>query len=304
MGARAPTRRYLRPGELYAIRPEYVQHDADHKAFFWLFGPPVFQNEREDGISVVRINGPLEYHKSCWSDSYESIVYRIECAMTGQDEVDREKARRRMAKWDTGIEITDPLPDPTRPHCVVLRIDSPGGVVAGLGQTVDCIRRLSKTYDIPIYAYADETAYSAAYALCCGATGGIYLPKSGLIGSVGVIATLVDESKMDEKFGLRFVIITSGKHKADGHPHAPITDEMVAEESPRVITLANQFFQLVNRARGVSLATIQGWEAKRFLGEEATTNNLADEILSWHSFMSKLKSQYSARVSLPQAKFA
>lgn len=266
-------RRLIKPGELLAIRPDFVQEDRG--AFFWLFPPPTKKTERIGNIAVVSINGPLEYHEDPCSDSYDSIVCRVTDAMNGGTDGDDDEDDQACP-----------------PACVVLRIDSPGGVVAGLEQTVDKLRALSKSSGIPLYAYADEMAYSAAYALSC-ACEYVYLPRSGMIGSVGVISTMVDQTKADAKAGLRFVVLTSGKRKADGHPHVPISQAMIAEEAPRVLTLARHFYGMVNRARGIPIKTIRGFEAGRFLGEQATEAGLADEVLSWDRFMSQLGQQYN-----------
>lgn len=256
-------RRTIKPGELLAIRPDIVQEDRG--AFFWLFAPPVPENERIGNVAVVRVNGPLEYHQCAESDSYEAICGRVQEAISGT----------------CGDEDLGP------PACVILKIDSPGGVVAGLEQTVNKLRKASKRAGIPLYAYADETAYSAAYALCC-ACSEVVLPKSGMIGSVGVISTMVDQTKADAKMGLRFVVLTSGTRKADGHPHVAISDAMVKEEAPRVMTLAKHFFAMVKRARGVPMKKVQGFQAARFLGDEATRAGLADDVMSWDRFLATL----------------
>lgn len=279
--ATEPRRRLLRPGELYAVDSRAVQQDGP-AAFFWLFGPPIFKNERIGTVCVVRISGPLEYHDDGCGDSYECIVDRVTDAMAGGTD---------------GDDDTDDQYPP--PSAVVLRIDSPGGVVAGLGETIKRLRGLSKATGIPLIAYVDETAYSAGYGLCC-ACDEIYLPRSGFCGSIGVISTLVDQVAADEKMGLKFVVITSGERKADGHPHVPITDAMVDEERPRVDTLAMQFFKVVNRARGLSIDTIRGFQASRFLGKEAVRAGVADGIMGWDELIETLDKTPADQKALAQ----
>lgn len=273
------SRRAIKPGELLALHPDSI-HADDRGAFFWLFAPPSPYNERIGAVSVVRVNGPLEYHDDGWGDSYEAIVERVKDAMSGQDCVKRHEREHR---WDEDYE---PM-EATKPKCVVLRIDSPGGVVAGLEQTVNELRRLSKESAIDLYAYVDETAYSAAQALCCACTR-VTLPRSGFCGSIGVISTMVEQTAKDAKDGYRFVILTSGDRKADGHPHAPITDEAIDAERPRVNTLAQQFFGMVKRARGIPKAQAASWQARRFLGKEAVAAKLADDVMEWSAYIDSL----------------
>jgi len=278
-----PRRRYLRPGEILAIREEAIQKD-DRGAFFFLFGPSARANERFGDISVVNVRGALDYHDDGWGESYEAIVRRVESAISGEDVVQQW----RRTRWSREEEGEEPAKVP--PKSIVLRIDSPGGVVAGLDQTINRLRALSKDSGIPLLAYVDEQAYSAAFALSC-ACAQIVLPRAGMLGSIGVISTMVDMTRADRKAGLRFVVLTSGARKADGHPHVPITDAMIAAERPRVAQLARQFFGVVRRARGIPIATIQGWEAARFMGREATTAGLADAILSWDELLATAQTQ-------------
>jgi ClpP class serine protease len=270
-------RRFLQPGELLAIDPAAITGGPD--AFFWLFGPPVFKNERCGDIEVVRVNGPLEYHDDGMGDSYESIVERLKLAFAGQI----ERCEWRDDEWHEQENENRGGP----PKAVALRLDSPGGVVAGLSQTVSKIRAMAKDAGVPLIAYADETAYSAAFALTC-ACQKLYLPRSGMVGSIGVISTMVDQTRADKKMGLKFVVIASGDEKADGHPHVPITDKMIERERPRVEKLALQFFQDVNRARGIPIDTIRAFQARRFLGSEAVKSRVADGLLSWDEMLETL----------------
>lgn len=272
----APRRRAIRRGELLAIREQAVHHDGP-AAFFWLFGPPVYENERVGSVEVVRVNGPLEHHDDGMGDSYECIVKRVKDAFDG--------------KHRDGSEVGIP-------SAVVMRLDTPGGVVAGLHETVVSLRAMAAQYKIPLIGYVDETAYSAGYALSC-ACSELYLPRSGFCGSIGVISTLVDQTEKDKKDGYRFVVLTSGARKADGHPHVPITDAVVDEEAPRVEQLAMQFYKDVRKARGLSIDTIRGFEAKRFLGAEAVKAGVADGIMGWDELIGTLNAK--AQVDTPLA---
>jgi ClpP class serine protease len=268
-------RRLIAPGELLCIDPSAVH--GGPQAFFWLFGPPVFKNERVGNVEVVRVNGPLEYHDDGYGDSYESLICRIGLAFEGQ--IERERWGMSDEDHAAAVEARG-----GPPKAVVLRIDSPGGVVAGLEQSTTKIRQMRDEAGIPLIAYADETCYSAAYAVSC-ACDQIVLPKSGMVGSIGVISTMVDQTGMDRKAGLRFVVLASGDEKADGHPHVPITDAMIARERPRIEKLAMQFFKDVKRARGLPIKAIQGFQARRFLGSEAQNAGVADAVMSWDSLM-------------------
>ena len=281
-----PRRRAIRPGELLAVDPKSIQ--AGPEAFFWLFAAPIAMNERcgpEGDIAVVRINGPMEHHRDAYADSYESILERVRDAMTGEDVA---KADAMAHQWDDDYQPADAAP----PRAVVLRIDSPGGVVSGLNECVRSLAKLKAEHGLPLVAYIDEMAASAAYALCC-ACDEVALPPSGIAGSIGVISTMVSQVERDKKDGLEFRILTSGARKADGHVHAPISDAAVAAETKRVERLAGQYFKMVEGARGISVAQVRSYEAGIFLGRDAVKASLANVVSSWDDFLADLDSAQS-----------
>ncbi|EPC1625897.1 S49 family peptidase, partial [Yersinia enterocolitica] len=75
---------------------------------------------------------------------------------------------------------------------ICLDIDSPGGEVAGCFDLVDEI--YAARGEKPIWAILSESAYSAAYALASAADR-IIVPRTGGVGSIGVIVMHVDWSQ-------------------------------------------------------------------------------------------------------------
>jgi signal peptide peptidase SppA len=249
--------RHVKPGDMLALDASALRR-SERGAFFWLFGPPVQENERVGDVCVVHVRGPMEHHDDGCGDSYDAIISRVEAAFAD------DEAR-----------------------AVVLCLDSPGGVVSGLSQTVETLKRCSAGSSKPLIAYVDEMATSAAYALCC-ACDEVIVPPSAITGSIGVISTMVDQTQKDADDGYRFVTITSGKRKADGHPHVAITDEAVAAESRRVEKLAMQFYRQVRSARGLPIKKIQAFQAGIFLGDEAVNAGLADDVMGWDQLIESL----------------
>lgn len=268
------TRRYVRHGEALAIDPRALHHGVKgggQKSIWWdLFGPEPPANDRldaatgaasDDGdVCVVHVRGSLEHHEGYGGDSYEAIRKRV------QEAIDSDA------------------------RTIVLRVDSPGGVVSGLNETVRWLRMCPK----PLIAYVDELAASAAFALTCGCDE-TYAPRSAIVGSVGVISTMMSQARADQKAGLDVVTIASGKRKSDGHPHVLITDEAQAVEQDRVERLAAQFYQLVADARPIPLATLEathGYEAGIFLARKALRLAFVDGVMSWDSFLSAMSAHH------------
>jgi len=274
-----PAVRAIHPGEALALYRGAIHSRPE--GFFWLWSPPARQNERIGDVAVVHVRGPLEHHADSWGDSYGAIVKRVERAIKGEDVCEEWD---RKDRWG---EAEGERPEPCPPSTVVLKIDSPGGVVSGLNEATAKLARVAKDSGIKLVAYVDEMAASAAYCIAC-ACSEIYAPRSAILGSIGVISTMVDQTAADAEAGLRFVTITSGERKSDGHPHVEIDAEAVAAERGRVMQLAGQFWEIVSKARGLSVGKIEGYEAGIFLGKEARKAGLADKVLGWDTLLKRL----------------
>lgn len=274
-----PDARWLRAGEHLAIDPSAVH--ASPQGLFWLFGPGCVENERVGDVAIVHIRGPLEHHDdSWWSDSYEGILSRIETAITGQDVVERHA---RENSWRTGYKPIEAVP----PSELLCCIDSPGGVVAGLNESVFATQRLLKESGIPSTAFPNEMACSAAYAWAC-AFDQIVCPPSAIVGSVGVISTMVSQARKNKADGYDVELITSGARKADGHVHQTITSAAIEAERARVMKLAKAFWRLVGDARGMKPDQLKALEAGIFLGADAKSKGLVDRVESFDQLIGSL----------------
>lgn len=279
MAVPRPFRAQARGGEILAIEPQALD-------FSYLY-TGVHQNDRtEDNIAIVRICGPLEHHQTSWWDSYESIVCRVEDAMTGQD-IPKQHELRNW--WRDDFEPATAIPA----SAVVLCIDSPGGEAAGATWGHRKLVDLRQKYDIPIYAYANEMACSAAYEIACAADE-IWLPDTGTVGSIGVIATLFDRTEQNKQTGFHVELITSGAEKADNHADRVIDDGVRSRMQGRVMTLAEVFWRVVAHARGTTPKAVAELEAGVFIGHDAIDVGIADGVASWDDFIRNVAASLEA----------
>lgn len=284
-------RRLVRHGEALAIDPRAIQADGPQAFFDFFFDPPCPPNERIGNVAVVHVRGPLDHHEG-YGASYEAITARVASALDGSDERSNRQQRlaRQRYRGEGSGEPTSVSDDPDMvapPIAVVMCIDSPGGTVSGLFETVRQLRVMSEGAGIPLIAYVNEMAASAAYALAC-ACDEIYLPPSAIAGSIGVISTMADQTAADEERGLRFVTLSSGKRKSDGHPHVAISDEAIDAEQGRVDKFARQFYRMVEKARGMAVSEVAGLEAAIFVGSDAVAAGLADGVMTWDAVIETL----------------
>lgn len=282
-GACIPERRPYRaaavPGEALAIDPggggliASVLHGAQPTpqafGFYYEIPPPIEFDAKaiDEGVAILCVRGPLEHHQTYWAHNYEDIEHTVESA---------------LAHADT--------------QAAVLKIDSPGGVAAGMGETHARVRELMKAYGKPVYAFANELACSAAYSLA-SACREVWTTPAGHLGSVGVILGTVDESAMLDKMGIKFRYLVTGARKADLHPGQEVTEDVIKVAQAKVDKLGAQFFASVASARskapgGKKLAkpeAVRALQAGVFVGEDAVAVGLADGIASWPTFLGYVK---------------
>jgi len=206
-----------------------------------------------DGIAVIEIAGTL-VHRGAWIGqssgltSYEGIAAQLQAALA-----------------DPGV------------RGIALDIDSFGGEVAGAFDLADRIRaaRVQK----PVNAFVAEHALSAGYVLASQADR-IVLPRTGAVGSIGVVALHTDMSGALDQKGIAVTLIHAGAHKIDANPYQPLP-EAVHDQMQRELEVVRFLFaETVAAGRGDRLthAAALATEAAVFRGADAIAAGLADEL--------------------------
>lgn len=159
---------------------------------------------------------------------------------------------------------------------IVFDVNSPGGECAGCFELSDEIYA-SRSIK-PSVAIVDSMAYSGGYALASAASQMIVTPSGG-VGSIGVVMTHIDMSKMLEKFGIEITFIHSGDHKVDGNPYEPMPDDVKKQFQAEVDETRQEFVNLVARNRGIEAKTVYDTEAKCFSAAEGQRLGLVDAVM-------------------------
>ncbi|BFD47043.1 MAG: hypothetical protein DMENIID0003_01170 [Wolbachia endosymbiont of Sergentomyia squamirostris] len=218
---------------------------------------PIFKNIKHyvknniEKTAIIPIHGILTKKPEAFDDflgmtSYEKIQEEIEEALE-----------------DEKVEI------------ILLDIDSPGGEVNGIFDLADLIYNAKSKKRI--IAMANDDAYSAAYAIASSAEK-VFVSRTSGVGSIGVIASHIDQSGFDEKQGVKYTTVFAGSKKNDLNPHEPITSESLGSLKKEVDRLYEMFVQLIARNRGLSIEKIRSTEAGLYFGENAVEIGLADGI--------------------------
>jgi len=206
-----------------------------------------------DGIAVIEIAGTL-VHRGAWIGqssgltSYEGIAAQLQAA----------------------------LADPAV-RGVALDIDSFGGEVAGAFDLAD--RILAARAQKPVQAFVAEHALSAGYVLASQADQ-IILPRTGAVGSIGVVALHTDMSGALDQKGIAVTLIHAGAHKVDANPYQPLPEAMHDQMQRELEVVRFLFAETVAAGRGDRLtqAAAMATEAAVLRGADAIAAGLADEL--------------------------
>ena len=158
---------------------------------------------------------------------------------------------------------------------ILLDIDSPGGEASGSFELARRVREVAAMK--PVWAVANDAAYSAAYAIAASAQR-LYVTETGGVGSIGVIALHVDQSVKNATDGYRYTAITAGAHKNDYSPHEPLSDAAKSELQGEVDRLYAIFTEHVAAMRVLDVDAVRATEAGLYFGGNAVTQGLADGV--------------------------
>ena len=168
---------------------------------------------------------------------------------------------------------------------ILLDVDSPGGESGGVFDLADRIRAAAQTK--PVWAVANDMAFSAAYALASAASK-VFVSRTGGVGSIGVIAMHVDQSERDAQDGVRYTAVFAGDRKNDLNPHEPISSEAHAFLKGEVNRVYGLFVETVARNRGIEASAVRDTEAGLFFGQAAVAIGLADAIGTFDDALAQL----------------
>lgn len=181
---------------------------------------------------------------------------------------------------------------------IVLRIDSPGGVV---GPAQEIYREVRKTVGVKkIIASMGSVAASGGYYIAAG-TEGIMANPGTITGSIGVIVGFTNFEEILHKIGLSSVIVKSGEYKDMGSPVRKMTEKEKKLLQYFVDQTHRQFVDAVSEGRKMKREKVKALaDGRIFTGEEAKARGLVDRMgnledaIEWAGRMGGIKGKISA----------
>jgi capsid assembly protease len=208
------------------------------------------------------------------------------------------EAESGMASYQGLATMLDTAVADPNVAAILLDIDSAGGESGGVFDLADRVAAAAKRK--PVWALANDMAFSAAYAIGSAASRFI-VTRTGGVGSIGVIAMHADQSVKDAKDGVRYTTVFAGARKNDLNPHEPISDEAHAFLKNEVERVYGLFVETVSRNRGVSADAVRATEASIYYGADAVAAGLADAVGTFDDVLAEFTESLSQSLVLPMS---
>ena len=211
-------------------------------------------------------------------------------AKSGQGESERKRLYvlnfdgdlRASATDNLREEISSVLPQIREGDEVLVKLESPGGLVHGYGLAASQLKRITDA-GVPLTAAVDKVAASGGYMMACVAPRIIAAPFA-VIGSIGVLAQLPNFHRLLKKHDIDFEMYTAGEYKRTLTIFGENTEkgrEKFVEELEETHELFKQFVQENRPSVDVSeVATGEVW-----YGQRAEQRGLVDAIQTSDAFV-------------------
>ena len=162
-------------------------------------------------------------------------------------------------------------------RAVVIRINSPGGVVAPSQELHDALVRLRQGGK-PVVASLGSVAASGGYYVAVAADR-IYANPGTLTGSIGVIMQMANFEQLMKKVGVDYVVVKAGAFKDVGNPGRPMTPEERRVLQALLDDVHGQFIGAVAEGRKLDRAQVtQFADGRIFSGTQAKALQMIDEL--------------------------
>ena len=172
---------------------------------------------------------------------------------------------------------------------VVVRLESPGGVVHGYGLAASQLLRI-RDAGLKLTVVVDKVAASGGYMMACVAHQIIAAPFA-VIGSIGVVMQLPNFNKLLRKNDIEIEQITAGEYKRTLTMLGENTEqdrEKVKQDLEDVHTLFKQWVSKHRRQLDIeAVANGDIW-----FGQEAIENKLIDKIMTSDQLMIELSEKH------------
>lgn len=203
------------------------------------------------GVPVIQVSGVISKKANMLSD------------ISGGTSIDSVRSQFQQAM------ATDAL-------AVFLSFDTPGGGVPGVAEMATEIWQARQTGGKTIIACIDTECCSAGYWMASQCDM-VYLTEASTAGSIGIVATMQDNTRQLANQGVDTKVFRSSELKAPGN--GPLSPNQMASIQDRIMAYTEIFRSAVMRGRdGTGLDLISFDPGATFIGQKAVDMGLCDGV--------------------------
>lgn len=220
-----------------------------------------FEVSVRDGVAIVPMIGPIFRYANIFTD------------ISGGTPLDT------LAR-----DFTAAIEDPAV-QAVLLEIDSPGGQANGVSELANMV--FAARGRKPVVAFSGGTIASGAFWIGAAADE-LVVGETARVGSVGVVAAVIDRSRRNDAMGVREMQFVSSN--APNKRPDLATDEGRAVIQKEIDSLEARFVAALARFRGVDEEAVLGDFGRGgiLIGSDAVSARMADRVDSFEATLARL----------------
>lgn len=176
--------------------------------------------------------------------------------------------------------------DDPKIKAVILKITSPGGEITASDKIYRNILEFREKTKKPVIAYLEGLAASGGYYIAAACDEIIVHPMC-ITGSIGVIMSFMQFQKlMEEKLGIKYIVIKSGEHKDLGSFARDLTEQEKVIFQEMITEMYERFLEVVTKARPVLAQKsreelLKIADGRIYTGKQAYALGLTDYLDYW-----------------------
>jgi len=183
---------------------------------------------------------------------------------------------------DLREQVSALLTTATKNDEVVVRLESPGGLVTHYGLAASQLARLREA-GIPLTACVDKVAASGGYLMAAVANDILAAPFA-VVGSIGVLAMVPNFHRLLKKLNVDFYQMTAGEYKTTITPVGEVTEKGKAKFKEELEEVHHLFKTYINQYRSKididKVATGEHW-----FGTRAVELALVDRLITSDDYL-------------------
>jgi len=223
---------------------------------------------------------------SCWPFDYFGSNYTVAILrLSGVIGKVGMKGGLTLESLNESIEKAFEIP---KLSALCLLVNSPGGSPVQSELIAHRITSLAEEKDVPVYAFVEDVAASGGYWIACAADK-IYVSRSSIIGSIGVVSSGFGFQETIKKLGVERRLYTAGNNKSvlDPFQEAKAGDIKIIKEIQKEVH--EHFIDYVKTRRKGRLTQNDDilFNGEFWAGTQALDFGLVDGIDDVYSFIKR-----------------